>query len=591
MGDVCSRYSRVLADTDQRMEDYVRTVIGHPDDHNLYELLKIKRFFRLADRYEWNAPLVRKKIKTYELLKFSGTSGRRSYKLTPVQVFQIASLFGFEREPGRRLIRLAYLFVPRKFSKTTFAAFLAVDDFMFGDANAEAYIGANSLYQAKKCFEEVRNILLYYDQYQQYFKVNNEIVRFRTGERESLIRCLTSSTADKDGLFASLAILDEYASSRDTASKSGADLKNLLTSSMGPRQNPLTVIITTASEVVDGPCYQEIEGAKAVLRGEMENDSMFADLFMPDVDDEDGDPRTWAKVQPHLGVTIQDDFYAEEWKNAQLSASNMLNFRTRLLNRFVVNEKQTWFTTEDAARLLLGDEIVFTEAYQRSGTVPVSAVDTRKAFDLGYWRGNEGYIPRDRVLCCMAFDLSVHDDFSAVSYAMRLPGSGLFFVHTDYYFPEGALKGHANAELYKMWHDMGHLTFCKGDVIDVEQITEDIMTRSRVFNIVRIGYDAYKAQLLVNNLYTLGGKDLLVPFSQTMGNFNKPVETFEMFARATPPRIKFNNNPINTYCLTNCVISEDTMENKKPMKISQTRKIDGTISALMAFGLLMSLEF
>jgi phage terminase large subunit-like protein len=269
----------------------------------------------------------------------------------------------------------------------------------------------------------------------------------------------------------------------------------------------------------------------------------------------------------------------------------MLAFRTKLLNRFVVNEKQTWFTTEDAARLLLGDEIVFTEAYQRSGTVPLSAVDTRKAFDLGYWRGNEGYVPRDRVLCCMAFDLSVHDDFSAVSYAMRLPGSGLFFVHTDYYFPEGALKGHANAELYKMWHDTGHLTFCKGDVIDVEQITEDIMTRSRVFNIVRIGYDAYKAQLLVNNLYTLGGKDLLVPFSQTMGNFNKPVETFEMFARATPPRIKFNNNPINTYCLTNCVISEDTMENKKPMKISQTRKIDGTISALMAFGLLMSLEF
>ena len=64
-----------------------------------------------------------------------------------------------------------------------------------------------------------------------------------------------------------------------------------------------------------------------------------------------------------------------------------------------------------------------------------------------------------------------------------------------------------------------------------------------------------------------------------------------MFARVDPPVIKFNDNPINTYCLTNCTIIIDTMENKKPMKISQTRKINDTISMLMAFGLFMFLEF
>lgn len=44
---------------------------------------------------------------------------------------------------GRRLIRTAYLFVPRKFSKTTSCAALAVYDMLFGDNNAQAYVGAN----------------------------------------------------------------------------------------------------------------------------------------------------------------------------------------------------------------------------------------------------------------------------------------------------------------------------------------------------------------------------------------------------------------------------------------------------------------
>lgn len=63
-----------------------------------------------------------------------------------------------------------------------------------------------------------------------------------------------------------------------------------------------------------------------------------------------------------------------------------------------------------------------------------------------------------------------------------------------------------------------------------------------------------------------------------------------MLAYDEPPQIVFNNNPINVYCLTNCVIDEDRLENKKPMKISQYRKIDGTITMLMTLGLLYSFE-
>lgn len=556
-GSYKKKYRYALADTDRRIGDYVFSVIDSPEAHNLYELLKIRRFFRMLDKWQWNARRVKKFIKFYEILRFSGTAGRQRYRLTPVQCFQFANIFGMARPDGRRLIRTVYIFVPRKFSKTTSAAALAVYDLLFGDNNAEAYVGANSYDQAKKCFNEVRNIMFDLDPAQKHFRINRESVTFRDRGRDSLVQCLTANSKTKDGLFASLAIIDEYAQARNTANRNGADLKNVLTSSMGPRREPLTVIITTASEVIDGPCYNEIEGVKAMLRGELENDTVFADLFMPDVDDDEGDPATWRKVQPHLGVTVQPDFYENEWANAQLSAENMLTFRTKLLNIFTVNEAKTWFTFEKAKEIC-GD------------------------FNIDSVTGHPD--------CAVAFDLSVHDDFSAVSYTFYSSKSKRFYSHTDYYFPEGALAGHPNAELYRTWHDAGHLKFCKGDRVDVRMIADDILRRSRVLHIIRIVYDQYKSQELVNILASVGGKSALQSFSQTYGSFNLPVESFEMLVYDTPPRITLNNNPINIYCLTNCVIDEDRLENKKPLKISQYRKIDGTITLLMTLGALYSFE-
>ena len=52
----------------------------------------------------------------------------------------------------RRLVREAILFVPRKFSKTTSTASLAVNEFLFGVMNAQAYTAANSYKHAKICF-------------------------------------------------------------------------------------------------------------------------------------------------------------------------------------------------------------------------------------------------------------------------------------------------------------------------------------------------------------------------------------------------------------------------------------------------------
>lgn len=551
--------------TDPRIADYLTEVSQQPQRHNLYELLSAVRFVELVHRHEWSPGRVQRFFKLYEALRFSGTMGRTRYRLTPVQCFQFGSIFGHSLADGRRLIRTAILFVPRKYSKTTSAAALAVNELLFGDNNAQAYVGANSYQQAKICFDEIRNIMFDIDPHGRHFRINREKITYNDHSRQSLVECLTANAKTKDGLFASLVIMDEYAQARNTAGKNGADLRNVLTTSMGPRREPLTLIITTASEVVDGPFAHELEGVKAVLeatecltQAKASNDTLFASLFLPDVDDDEGDPLTWAKVQPHMGITVQPDFYENEWQSAQLSAENRLAFRTKLLNIFTLSDERTWFNYEVARNLLRPD------------------------FDIDRVQG--------RPSAAVAYDLSVHDDFSAVSYTLYDAQSKSFACHTDYYFPSGALPGHPNEQLYRSWHADGYLILTEGDRIDVRQIANDILRRASTLNIIRIGYDAYKAQDLTNMLRARGGKTALQPYSQTYGSFNLPVESFEMLAYEKPPRIGFNNNPINAYCLSNCVIATDTLENKKPLKASQYRKIDGTITMLMTLGLLYSYE-
>ena len=139
--------------------------------------------------------------------------------------------------------------------------------------------------------------------------------------------------------------------------------------------------------------------------------------------------------------------------------------------------------------------------------------------------------------------------------------------------------------MYEEWHAQGYLKYCGGEVIDDNMIMNDILERGEKLDIRKMGYDRYKALDLVNMLSLRSGKDAIVPYSQTIGSFNLPVEMFEKLAFSRIPRIKFDYNPITVWQLTNCVMVEDNMENRKPFKAAPDRKIDGVICTLMCLGL------
>jgi phage terminase large subunit-like protein len=532
-----------LGAVDPRLEAYVREVADNPERHNVWEQLSVVHFLRKCRKYGLHAGEVLRFYTFYEALYFPGKNGPTRYKLTPVQCFQFASIYGFWRD-GRRVVREAVLFVPRKFSKTTSSAAFAVYDLIAGEANAESYTGANSSDQAKKCFDIIRGAVRKLDPNEKRYVVNEQMIKSKREDRSAFAQCLTANARTKDGLNASTVIMDEFSQARDM------NLLSVLTTSMGVRSNPLTVIITTASDVMDGPFYSMLQGYKDLLRGVYEDDSVFAHLFEPDVGDAENSPETWAKVQPHMGITVDPDFYRSEYDKAKRNgAEAMLAFRTKLLNVYAENEQRAWISA--------------TLARSVAKHIPLSQI-------------------RKGAIASIGVDLSVSRDLTALSLCVYGPaGSGTWHLHTEYFFPEGALEGHPNAKLFRAWAEHGHLHLLPGDVMDYRHIVEWILAKRQQFRLIGIGYDSYRSKDLVLMLESAGLKPILTPVSQSLGNFAPTVQDFE--AALKTGKISINDNPINYYCFGNAVLVEDMYDNAKPMKRSANQKIDGVITKLMSF--------
>ena len=149
-------------------------------------------------------------------------------------------------------------------------------------------------------------------------------------------------------------------------------------------------------------------------------------------------------------------------------------------------------------------------------------------------------------------------------------------------YTSSALEEAFNAELYKQWKKNGFLTITSGNVIDYEYILNDILAISEILLIQEVEYDTYNATQWAINATEAGLN--LEPYSQTLGNFNKPVKYFEILLKSG--RILIDANPIFRWMMNNVELKYDHAENAKPFKAGNdvNKKIDGIIAMLEALG-------
>ena len=555
---------KCILDTDARLRRYVVDVCQNPERHNLDEQLGVKWFFRMRDEgYKWNVKRVRHFIEKWEAFTYVDEEGQHKVKMTPVQVYIFANIYGWAKEDGRRHVRNVTIFIPRKVGKTTMIAGLAAYEMLYGPANGQIYVGANGYKQAKVCFDMLRGIALALDPKDKYFHVNREKMWLNTSKQHTTAEALSDNPSRLDGLNASVVIMDEYSQAKNTESKSGAALKNVLKSSMGTRREPLVIQMTTASNVLNGPFYNELEGITKMLHGETDFDpTTFAVIFRPDAGDDIGSVDTWRKVQPHMGITVLEDNYDAEWQDAQKSAENMLEFKTKLLNIFCQNEQETWIRSDEIAAL------------------------QELKFDI-----NDGRCWHGSMMCNIGIDLSVKDDMTAITYMLYDKQRREYFSQTDYYLPEQTIQEHRNSALYHQWVEDGYLTAIPGSVVDPHFIASEIIKKAKLrhLDIRHIGYDPYKMQVVVLDLQGYlrsrgmsekSISEIIQPVSQSIGNFNKGYERITVCVGLK--QIHFHRDPITPWCFDNATLMEDHNENHKPVKKTHHLKIDGAISNIMA---------
>lgn len=515
----------------------------------------LARFYTTYSRWNATDPVKEFSIAfkpRQEIYPFRETSHSFSYAVEP-ECKYIADIIPIPNEPSKciSIDSASHLYLAGKTytptHNTTSVAACAIYDMLLGDANAQAYVASNTFRQAKICFSIIDQTVKMIDPKMASFRRNREMIYSILPGKTSFIQCLSSSPDKLDGLNASVIILDEYAAAKSAA------LKNVLTSSQAARREPLTIIITTASTVQDGP-YAAIDfpNYQKILKNEIEDDTIFPSIFQPDEDDDIGDKHTWDKVQPHMGITVKPVFYRDTWKKAQRSAEDLVEFKTKLLNIFSVAATKMWLDPKIIEKCI--------------GHIDIRSI-------------------KGRPITFVATDLSIKDDMSAVCYLMYDSINHIFWAKIDCYLPRNTIANHPNCELYQRWVDEGFLHICGEEIIDYEAIAKDIIENGRYLNIVNIAYDAYRSRDFINYMKARG-INVCTPYKQTNAAFTAPVEELETMLYEG--RIIIDDNPIFSWFLRNCVLDTDNLKNCKPTKVSFNRKIDGAICLLMNIGVAMN---
>lgn len=511
-----------------------KIVTGH------YIKLAAERFFRLMydERYEFREDKVEQVCGFISIIHhYTGKHAGKPFVLEAWQEWIVASMYGFYlRGTNERLVQSAYIEMARKQGKSAFASALCLYHLIAdGEMNAEVYMAANSKDQAKVSFNMASNFSKMLDPGKEFLDPYRDTIKY---ERTlSFLKVLAADSSKLDGPNASMYLIDEYHAAKNSG------VKDVLQSSQGMRENPMAVIITTAGFDRLGVCYQYREMCTEVVSGLKEDDTLFIAIYCLDKEDDWKDEAVWVKSNPNLGVTVQTKYLKTQVRKAINTPSDEVGIKTKNLN--------IWC---DAEKIWIKDDYILSASAN---------------VNLEEYNGLD---------CFIGVDLSSTSDLT--SFSVMIPTTEKMVWKTFYFLPEAALTEKRFKELYGEWARQGALCITPGNVVDYDFILNKIMEIGQILNIVTIGYDSWNATQFVINCTEKGLP--MEPYSQSIGNFNKPTKELERLLLSGVAVI--DNNIITRHCFRNVVMARDKNGNTKPSKQYEEKKIDGVIAMIEALG-------
>ena len=635
-------YVNRLNDIDIRLLAYVEDAISNNGSHaNLYELLGIRKVFRLMDSYLMAPKRVQTTIRAIEGqweggkhikggLKFDTPRGNQHVRLMPYQIWCLFGIYGFtvdvcmERPyvegdqllptewvkdgdvwDTRRLTDECHLFQTRKSGKTEFGSAIDFVEVCFlGPANGQALICAPSSEQSQIAYKAIKEFAMQVDPTcinrlgGKYFRMTAKGMNWQPGHRmKGEIKTMAAGKVSKDGLYASVVHADEHG--QPGYINGHCDMQAAVETcwgSTGPRREKLLMHTTTAGKVKDGPYKTKLETVETLLLQELnyplgqphrtDDDSWFAFLLRLDpweiTDDLEALNNTelFRKVNRSIGITVQPDYYRKRLHEASQSEDTKQEVLTKDFNMWQIEAAKNWLTAEDVRPL------------QRDMCIDQCA-DT------------EGWI------VFAGLDFSKGDDLNGVSYLAYNTQTGEFFADMDSYMSEAAVNESPIRALLLKWAEEGWLHIVPGKTFDPSwPVNRIIELDSKGINFGAFGYDPYNAEIVMNSLRQwvfdigLDPARIIQSVRQNFATYTPAVQELDYYVKRSvidsngkqvpDPIIHFSMNPLWPWEFGNVVLREsaDGMENLKPVKrnSSASCKVDNVQMLLSALLLYMAAE-
>lgn len=342
----------------------------------------------------------------------------------------------------------------------------------------------------------------------------------------------------KHGYDASAVIVDELHAQPDR------HLVDALETSVGSRENPLVLHITTADFYRDSICNEKHRYASKVRDGIIPDDGFLPVIYEATLEDDWTDPEVWEKANPNLGVSVRREYFERQFKKAEAEPLYENTFKRLHLN----------IMTEQEDRFL-----------------PVSYwLDCTSRFDEEDLEGEP---------CYAGLDLSSTQDVTA--FVLYFPTCSHRVLPFFWCPHDVANKRERETQAkYLQWAQRGLVTLCSGGVIDYNLVVDTILQLASRFKIRNVGYDPWNSQQSVNQLEAHGVQ--MTKMLQGFPTMNSPTKSFERLVLKN--EIRHNGNDALTWMFCNLSVDTDHSGNVKPSKKKSTEKIDGIVALIMAIG-------
>ena len=467
----------------------------------------------------------------------------------------LGNLLGWKRADGTRRFRRYLLYIPRKNAKTTLSAGLQLELMVNdGEEGAELFCAAAEKPQAALLHDLSKEMIARSPALAARLQIFQYHITHPASA--SYFRVLSADANTKHGFNPHSAIIDEVHAQRND------ELYEVLKTGMASRAQPLMGGITTADFERPSLCNRMHDHACAVRDGRIDDAEFLPAVWEASLADDITDPKTWAKANPNLGISVKTDYLESEAARAEQQPAYRNTFMRLHLN-IRTQQAEKW---------------IDLNAWARGGPATDAAQAAMRAEPVGAGRSADAKVR-------LGIDLASTDDFAAMLALWPLPdgqGGELIRMRTWFWMPMAmARTREAEGVPVMAWANAGWLTLTEGDRIDYEQIERTIATVGERCGCLTPAFDPFNAEYMTQRLAKRGFEP--VHYQQAPAKLNGPTRHLEKIVAES--RIRHEGCPVLNWMMGNTTLHRDTMDNCRPSKKLSAEKIDGVICAVMALGM------